>query len=165
MRWKRDWEGEKTKKKDSQMYRTKSIAYRKERDKASVSLFYSLIMFSSIVQLGQVRLRGKRGECSGAISYHYVPVDISLSLSDSQLWFPPGHFPQMHKEAVLSWPPIKKKKKRTKASIQALTNKKATTCLTMSLLSHPHLLSSDMQSLSFLPPSLSACAVSILYCM
>lgn len=66
-------------------------------------------MFSSIVQLGQVRLRGKRGECSGAISYHYVPVDILLSLSDSQLWFLRGHFPQMHEEGVLSCPTSVKK--------------------------------------------------------
>lgn len=31
---------------------------------------------------------GREEECSRPISYHYGPVDISLSLSDSQLWFP-----------------------------------------------------------------------------
>lgn len=64
-------------------------------------------MFSSIVQLGQVRLRGKRGECSGAISYHYVPVDISLSLSDSHLWFPLAIFHRCTKRGFIM-APVKK---------------------------------------------------------
>lgn len=45
------------------------------------------------------------GERSGAISHHYAPVDIPSSLSDSLLWFPSGHFPQMHREEVFILPP------------------------------------------------------------
>lgn len=126
-------------------------------------------MFSSIVQLGQVRLRGKRGECSGAISYHYVPVDISLSLSDSQLWFPPGHFPQMHKEGVLSWPPIKKKKKGLKCPYRpSLIRKQRRVRPCHSSPIHICSLPICNHSLSSPPPSLSlslcmCCKYTILY--
>lgn len=79
-------------KKNKNKNKTKQRAFLKEnRNKASVSVL-PLIMFSKMVFLGQVRLKAKRGDCSVAISYHYGPVDISLSLSDSHLWFPPAIF-------------------------------------------------------------------------
>lgn len=111
-------------------------------------------MFSSVVQLGQVRLRGRRGECSGAISYHYVPVDISLSLSDSHLWFPLAIFHGCTKRGFITGPTLKK---GPKCPHRPLTNKKAKMCPTMSLLCHPHRLSWCLQICNhslFLPPPL-----------
>lgn len=46
----------------------------------------------------------EKGECSGPISYHYGPVDIPLSLSDSHLWFPLAIFHRCTKRGFIIAP-------------------------------------------------------------